>query len=309
MSGLTWPTSDCSGLPKFDRATVLLDTGLARVATDLLFDWAVVLAAVMLTIEGSPRFTPFAIVLTGNRQRALGNILHDAGHRNLSRTTWINDVIANLFLAPPLLTSLTHYRASHFAHHAVLGDAVRDPDFIALANAPGTPWWIRYAQILFSRERWIGSVLGHLADPDASMRDKVGMLTWWAALLCCLGLTAGGDVVLAFIALWFGARATVFHLITTFREMCDHVGLQPGGIFSFTRDVSSRGLWRCLVHPHNNGYHQTHHLCPAGPYHRLPQAHELFRQMPTYRERGIECDAYFTGARAVKHGWSGGCAA
>ena len=53
------------------------------------------------------------------------------------------------------------------------------------------------------------------------------------------------------LALWLAARATAFHVITTFREMCDHHGLSPGGVFCFTRDIKSAGLWSVLFHPRN----------------------------------------------------------
>ena len=116
----------------------------------------------------------------------------------------------------------------------------------------------------------------------------------------------GHEFTLTFVALWLVARATLFHLITTYREMCDHFGLRPGGIFSFTRDMACHSLWRYVIHPRNNGYHLTHHLLPAVPYYRLPQAHRLFRQMPVYRARGQVCDAYFAGTGAVTHGWCAG---
>lgn len=287
----------------------LLRTDLVRPLLDIVVDWVVVIASVLLVVEGGAWFTPLALVLIGNRQRALGNILHDAGHRNLSRNAKVNDRVADWLVAPLLLACLARYRALHFAHHLALGDEQRDPDFIAVTVKPGLHWSPRYVRTVCSRRAWIGSIAGDLVERTVPMATKLRMLAWWAALLGGLGLVAGSAFPIAFVALWFGARATAFHLITTFREMCDHVGLQPGGIFSFTRDVSSRGPWRWLIHPRNNGYHLTHHLCPAVPYYRLPQAHDLLRQLPAYRERAVECDAYFTGERAVTRAWAAGGAA
>ena len=87
------------------------------------------------------------------------------------------------------------------------------------------------------------------------------------------------------------------------REMCDHFGLRPGGILSFTRDMAVRGPARWLIHPRNNGYHLTHHLLPAVPYYHLPRAHALFRRLPAYRAHGTVCDAYFGGPAAVVRAW------
>ncbi len=88
--------------------------------------------------------------------------------------------------------------------------------------------------------------------------------------------------------------------------MCDHFGLRPSGILSFTRDMVCHGFWRVLIHPRNNGYHLTHHLLPAVPYYRLPQAQRLFQQMPAYRDHATVCQAYFEGATAVTRDWQAG---
>lgn len=282
----------------------LLRTEPLRPLLDIAFDWAVVLASVALVVRGGFWFVPIALLLIGNRQRALGNILHDAGHRNLSRNAAVNDRIANGLVAPLLLACLARYRALHFAHHLALGDAQRDPDFIGEQASAAQDWWRRYVSILCSRRAWVGSVAGDLAAPAVSIATRLRLLAWWLVVLAGMAMAADLTFALAFFALWFGARATVFHAITTFREMCDHVGLRPGGIFSFTRDMVGHGPWRWLIHPRNNGYHLTHHLCPAVPYYRLPQAHELFRRLPTYRRRAIECDAYLLGERAVTQAWT-----
>jgi len=47
------------------------------------------------------KHAPLAVFVIANRQRALGNILHDAGHRNL----WCDKCRYGL-----LMTEATHYR-------------------------------------------------------------------------------------------------------------------------------------------------------------------------------------------------------
>jgi fatty acid desaturase len=138
---------------------------------------------------------------------------------------------------------------------------------------------------------------------DVSLPKKLYILFWW--ILVCVALTVGLGATFsgAFLALWLAARATAFHAITTLREMCDHYGLQPGGILSFTRDLVCHGFWRALIHPRNNGYHLTHHLLPAVPYYRLPQAQRLFSQVPVYHQHAVICRSYFTGAQAVIRAW------
>jgi fatty acid desaturase len=274
-----------------------------RPLADIAFDWVVVALTVAFVVAFGWWYALLAVVLIANRQRALGNILHDAGHRNLSREPIVNDWIAGLLVAPLLFASLSQYRATHFRHHQALGDATLDPDVLP---APSLDDWRRtYWRNLSSWHGWIGSVFGHLADTGVPLVSKVYIAGWWCVVGVAIGALAGEQVLGTAVALWLLSRATAFHAITMFREMCDHVGLTPGGIFSFTRDITCRGPWRWLIHPRNNGFHLTHHLCPAVPYYLLPQAQKLFVSTPSYRKRAVVCEAYFGGWRSVTPSWSG----
>jgi len=150
------------------------------------------------------------------------------------------------------------------------------------------------------------SFAGHLVSPAVTLPAKLSIIGWWMLAVVALNELAGTEFTVVFVLLWLAARATVFHAITTFREMCDHFGLRPAGILSFTRDMVCRGVWRVLIHPRNNGYHLTHHLLPAVPYYRLPHAQRLFEQMPAYRDHATVCHSYFTGAEAVTRAWQAG---
>ena len=153
---------------------------------------------------------------------------------------------------------------------------------------------------------WKGSLAGHLVAREVGFASRLFIMGWWTVALAALNAWAGSEFTTAFVLLWLAARATVFHAITTFREMCDHFGLRPAGILTFTRDMVCHGVWRALIHPRNNGYHLTHHLLPAVPYYRLPQAQRLFQRMPAYRDHATVCHAYFAGATAVTRAWQAG---
>jgi fatty acid desaturase len=284
----------------------LLRLNWARPLGDIAFDWASILAATAAVTSFGPATLPIALIVIANRQRALGNILHDAGHRNLCRTRRINDGLAALLVAPLVFASLERYRADHFRHHLQLGAAGGDPDLMDSPDALPLHWLRSYLRQVFCLRAWWGDFSGHLGASGVARADRAYIVAWWLAAMVLMLEVAGAPFTLTFIGLWLLARATVFHLITTLREMCDHFGLRPGGILSFTRDMAVGGLWRWLIHPRNNGYHLTHHLLPAVPYYRLPQAHALFRRLPTYQAHGTVCDAYFTGSAAVVRAWEQG---
>jgi fatty acid desaturase len=287
----------------------LLKLNVARPIVDVAFDWAVVFASAFAVHQWGGLVAPVAVCVIANRQRALGNILHDAGHRNLSRDALVNDALASAIVAPLVFADLPRYRETHYRHHLMLGDAESDPDFLPLSHERASNWLSSFARNALSSKAWFGSLAGHLGDREVPMLGRMYIVVWWLALLSALTLLVGPDFAAIFATLWITSRATVFHLITTFREMCDHVGLKPGGIFSFTRDMTTGGFWRRVIHPRNNGYHLTHHLCPAVPYYRLPAAHALFARMPAYQSKGRSCDAYFKGAGAVTRSWLAGAGA
>lgn len=273
-----------------------------RPALDVAVDLTAIVAALLLALQ-EPWAAPIALLVLGNRQRALGNILHDAAHRNLTRNRVLNDLVTRALIAPLLFVSLSHYRELHFRHHLDLGGQGADPDLIPIPAQKATSWIAAVAANTLSLRAILGSTFGHLLDPGAPTAGRLYIVGWWSVLLGVLVVAVGPGPAAAMLALWLAARATAFHVITTFREMCDHHGLSPGGVFSFTRDIKAAGLWSVLFHPRNNAYHLTHHLLPAIPYYRLPEAQRLFSTLPDYRERARVCDAYFVGPAQAVASW------
>lgn len=66
----------------------------ARVLLDIAFDWTLILVAVAVVVWLDAVLAPLSVLVISNRQRALGNILHDAGHRNIWREKDRNDLLA-----------------------------------------------------------------------------------------------------------------------------------------------------------------------------------------------------------------------
>jgi fatty acid desaturase len=276
-----------------------------RPAADVSLDIAVIAAALVLALE-VPWAIPIALLVLGNRQRALGNILHDAAHRNLTRNRVVNDLVTRALIAPLLFLSLSHYRELHFRHHLDLGAQDADPDLIPIPAEKARSWVTAVAANTLSLRAVLGSTFGHLLDPAVPMGGRLYILAWWAVLVAVLVMAAGVGPAAAMLALWLAARATAFHVITTFREMCDHHGLIPGGVFSFTRDITATGPLSMLFHPRNNAYHLTHHLLPAIPYYRLPEAQRVFATLPEYQERARVCEGYFAGSGPAVASWQQG---
>lgn len=259
-------------------------------------NWLVVLAAVWLAARVSAWLAPVAVVAIASRQRALGVILHDAAHGNVA----IRPRASQWLLAAPLFEEFHRYRRLHLRHHGHLADPQRDPDFLPPVPGPrgARPSGV-YLRWLLDGSMWRRSVAAEL--PAMRGQDRARVAAWWAmALGLCAALAGPADA--AWLAgLWMLSRATAYHAIKVFTELADHVGLEPGTIIGYTRN-SPRNPLSLLLHPHDDGYHLTHHLAPRIPLANLGKAHRLMMEMELYR-RGHHCGGYFFGASSVVRSW------
>lgn len=267
----------------------------------VMVDWmAIVLASVLAIRWGGIVAVMLALFVIGNRQRALGNLLHDASHGSFDRQRRRGSMLANVLLCWPLWVSMRVYRADHLAHHRWLGDPRRDPDYIHDERQLAGGWLRLWVGQVVNLRTFRISLLSHLGRMGPA--DAIGVALWWTAVLGAIALVGSTEAALQFAALWVAARALVFHPITAFREISDHVGLQPGTLIGFSRNHPFQGPTAQIFHPHNNGYHLLHHLTPGMPFHALPQGHALLMQWAPYAE-AEHCDGYFAGPRSAVHSW------
>lgn len=282
------------------RLKALHEPNLARALAAAAVDWALIAAATAMTVAWGWLAAPLAVLVIGNRQRALGNLLHDASHWSFDADRRRSGLLADILFCWPLWTSMAIYRDEHNRHHRFLGDPARDPDFIHDEKRLPRGWLAVWVDQVTSAPMFTGAVLGHIDRMDA--RSFASVACWWIVALGAIALAAGTPAAVTFALLWVVARATVFHAITAFREISDHVGLEPGSVLGFCRNHTAASLAGQFFHPHNNGYHLVHHLLPGIPYHALPQAHALLSGWARYRD-AEHCGSYFSGKESAVRSW------
>ena len=201
----------------------------ARVLLDIAFDWTLMVGAVAAVVWLDVMLAPLSVLVLANRQRALGNILHDAGHRNIFRDKDRNDFVARGLVAPLLFASLSRYRETHFQHHLELGRTQGDPDLIPGQDHLPSSWMVSYIKCLLSWTNWLGSLGGHLFDQKVSLRSKAFIMGWWASLVGVLALLGGFCIAVVDLA---GNAVSLHH----------HISRDVRSL----RTATGRGVW---LHP------------------------------------------------------------
>lgn len=232
----------------------------------------------------NPLVIVLAIVLLAGRQLGLSVLMHDAGHRTLFRTPWLNDVVGQWLCALPVLNDQPSYARGHLDHHRKAGTR-EDPD---LPNYQAYP---------VSRESFRRKVFRDLSgqtgfklvsyilrgasgvvssEKRASARPFMQQLLVQFALFAILWACGMGWTYL----LWVAAFMTVFMLIVRIRQVAEHAAvpdLYDPDVRMNTRTVEAP-WWQCMLFaPNGVNYHMEHHFMASVPCYRLRALREHLR--------------------------------
>lgn len=252
-----------------------------------------------------------ALIILAGRQLALGILTHDAAHRSLFKTAWLNDVLVDWLCARPVWNNLQYYRPYHLLHHAKTSTPA-DPDLSLVVGLPTTqPSLLRK----FARDIcgitglkfMAGRILMDLGFIRWTVTNDIQWLpqqhrAWWSyplalaknggpafmtnAVLFCILWFAGHPML---YGLWVLAYLTPFPLFIRIRSMAEHAATETSNdVLRNTRTTHAGFIARALVAPIRVNYHIEHHLMASVPYFNLPIMHHMLRergyvkQPPTY---------------------------
>ena len=100
----------------------------------ILLEWTLIITCTILSeTYFSWYFYPIVVMFLGARYLALGLIMHESVHNLVSKNSFVNDWLSEIFCSWPMLISMRSYKIKHLAHHAWL-NTDDDPDFISKAD-------------------------------------------------------------------------------------------------------------------------------------------------------------------------------
>lgn len=232
--------------------------------------------------------SPVLLTIAGRSMRGLECLVHEASHCNLSRARRLNDMLADLLCAWPVLSEVAKYRQSHLVHHRSLGHET-DPDRV------------RY-------ERLNLQTLDRSTTPALVFGVLIRLLpyipSWWWAIgvsgttvvrfglwhLLLFGVPMAlvlgpGHAVVFWCITWAIPLFLVLPIIRFIAEAAEHEYVERNAAHVIVKATWNNIGWvhKWIFHPHHDGYHAVHHLYPFIPHHALRIAHEhLMRKDSNY---------------------------
>jgi len=252
-----------------------------------------ILLAAILVYEGLPLalalpLNAVALVTAARFHRGLECLVHEASHYNWSRRRRkLNDVAADLLAALPCFSRVSRYRPQHMVHHAYEGAPI-DPDRVRYERL-AIEAIDRTSPARFARgvaTRILPYAWGWWRAIGTDPRTFALGALWQGVFVFAPAAAIGGlQLALFLVVNWLAAFFLLLPVIRFVGEAGEHLYLGSGTLLSST--INNEGaVHRLLFHPHNDGYHATHHLWPGVPHHRLRALHaRLIRLDPSLAGR------------------------
>lgn len=270
------------------------------------------LAASVVLARLAPQISVWSVVLQFGlllaAHRAFQTQVHDLSHRLFSESPKRNDFWGNLLAAGWTGTHIQSYRAVHFQHHAHNG-SVRDPEHISVeivrSNGGLALHVLRYVLGLHTLrlfKKYYAPGKPRSGDVAGSSAPRQGLLarqlrTKWPVLF------AQGCLVMIFVFLagapwlyliWCYLAVSWSPMLSGLRFMVEHPGETDATITTYASPLE-----RVFFAPLQFNYHFEHHVWPALPPYRLPEAHAYLCEQGYYaRHPATRGDGY---ARPLLH--------
>lgn len=251
-------------------------------------------------------FTIPLILIQGYLVAFLFMPVHEAAHKTVFRTRWLNSVLGHA-ASLTIMYPLEYYTLFHWDHHRFTQDPERDPELMfATVPTSDTQLAIAYSGIvyLFKRVRLMfrHALTGRGGAVDPENRRALVLREARLYALVYVVLLAGSTALSSTVLLWVWLLPLVvgqwFLRPYLFAEHtgCDHTR----SAFENTRTTYTGRLMKWFTW--NMPFHVEHHAYPSVPFHALPKLNAIVDNRIEHRGRGYlavtrETLAWFRRAR------------
>jgi fatty acid desaturase len=243
----------------------------------VLGNWlAIALIFAAVAAFPNPLVIILAMILLGGRQLGLSVLMHDAGHRTLFATPWLNGVVGQWLCAAPVFNDLPSYANGHLDHHRKAG-TTEDPDLPNYAAYPVSRESFRRKVVrdLTGQTglKLLGGIFRGASGVISREKRKSAMPVLRQLLvqfMLFLALWSAG-IGWAYLV-WLGSFLTVFMLIIRIRQVAEHAvvpDLYDPDPRMNTRTVEAPWWQKMIFAPNGVNYHLEHHFMASVPCYRL----------------------------------------
>jgi fatty acid desaturase len=267
-----------------------------KAARSIILNWIVFIALAMIS------FYMFSIsifvyfitsFLTGCALRGFDNLTHDASHFNLFRNKKLHSYLEFL-ISFPVFRTLKDYRVSHMVHHRnYRRDPMNDPDVLqvkrwGISSENKTPFVQKILFFYVFRQLscfyLIDNIRFNFLPYIVSKESIIPRILTWSIVLIIVQFTSTWDFLI------IGYLIPYFYWLPLIRfttESSKHTNVNLQDEFSNSR--SNIGVFhQLLLHPHNDGFHQMHHLIASIPGYNLKKAYHFLKKHGKIDNKVIE---------------------
>lgn len=232
-----------------------------------------------------------AMIISASRFRGFENLIHEASHYNLFAQRKWNDMWADMLFGIWAFRITRDYRIGHMAHHLNLGHDDIDPDLARYADwgvleLPKNFWWVMVVRPFtgFLTLHYLTHEFKNFWKSPTWRRTKAAL---WLGVLVIVGITGAWTQMALYWAVPF---LGILPIIRFWSVVSEHGGLDMTLDVGSSRNTLGGFLHQMIFFPHDDGYHETHHLYPGIPWYKIAQA-----------TKTLEADPYFAEYSAISH--------
>jgi len=292
----------------------LLSRSDIRGLIEVIYIWLWISLAFALVYFFPNFFTiVLAIFIIGGQQLACSVVMHDASHKSLFHSSWMNDFFGKWFGGYPVLNDMLRYRPYHVKHHVNTG-LESDHDINLTRGYPSGKKsllrkFLRDLSGITGIKTTIALVMMHLNyleydqgnNPikiNQSNRTKAKFIK--TAFNNLKGTIITNLILFLILStinpwlylLWVVAILTTFQLCIRVRSIAEHSMIDDRK----NPNVNSRTTYanwfeKMLFAPLNVNYHLEHHMLMGVPCYNLPEMHKIIKQNGFY-EKGTLAHGY-----------------